>query len=180
MGDLEHSYTFEDGENAGDLLLSLIKEINPDAQTACDAFTPDHELQKIYAALWQRSEYKRPLRCVEGFLSRVLKPTDLDGSIITLWGADKLFENQKEWAPICEIPPESGIVQLGYWTGESDGDGWCLDIDWRCIRCIYVSSGSSDLDQVRLASYGVFKSLWQWIAYLLRCSAWERGWVKRM
>jgi len=178
MSDLEYSYSFEDGVEAGNQLLELIFAINAEREPECSQFLSEAQLTPIFEELWRRSEYKRPLRCVEGFLSRTLKARRLNGEIITLWGADELFANQSEWAPICNIPPELGVVQLGYWTGQSDGDGWCLDTAATCIRCVYVGSGDEDLSRVQLGSYGVFHSLYQWVAYL-RCSAWERGWIEK-
>ncbi len=176
---LEYRYTFQDGENAGDLLLALICEIQPEKKEACYEFVDPDRLAPVFAQLWQESQYKRPLRCIEGFLSRTLKPSGLNTQLLELWGVDELLENQQRVAPACNLPPECGIVQLGSWTGESDGDGWCLDIDDRSIRCVDVGCSFDNVTGVRALSYGVFYSLWHWIAHL-RCSAWERGWVKRM
>lgn len=179
MTKLETEYTFEDGVSAGNYFLDLIWVINPEMTAAASQFTPPETLEKIYATLWEGTKTQRPPPCIEGFLSWALKPSRLDSDLITLWGANELIANQRAYAPVCEMPRESGVIQLGYWSGNSPGDAWCLDVNRGCIRCLPVESGCPDADTTRLASYAVFDSLWHWMAYL-RCSAWERGWIDTM
>ena len=169
-------YDYAAGVQAGDWLLELICEIQPERASECSRFLSADQLAPIFQELWRRSVYKRPIPVIEGLLSRTLKAKGLKGDLISLWGAEELFAMQGQVAPICEVPSEAGIIQLGSWTGESDGDGWCLDTGWSCVRCLSVGSGSKDIDAVRLSSYGIFSSLYQWVAYL-RCDAWERGWA---
>lgn len=174
---LEHQYTFEDGVNAADLLLALISEIQPKKKSACYKFESSEALAPVFAQLWERSCYKRPLRCMEGFFSRVLKRTGLETNLIEFWGAHELLEQQQSAAPIGNLPSEFGIIQFASWTGQSDGDAWCLDTEDGSIRCLDGGTCSEDINEVRALSYGVFYSPWEFVAYL-RCSAWERGWIK--
>jgi hypothetical protein len=170
--------TFEDGVAAGYCLLELISELDPHLREQCGEFVSNKELQEFYSKLWEHYPYPHRSQSVEGFLSIILKPRQLSGKLITLWGKDEFWKLQSNCAPICNAPRDASIYQLGDWTGESDGDGWCLDLTCNCIRCVYVGSGTDDLDQLRLGSYAVLPSFWQWVAYL-RCSAWERGWLKK-
>jgi hypothetical protein len=174
---MEHSYTFEDGVNAADLLLALICEIQPKKKAECFEFESAEALAPVFAQIWERSRYKRPLRCMEGFFSRVLKRTGLETNLIEFWGAHELLEQQQSAAPIGNFPGGFGIIQFASWTGQSDGDAWCLDIDDRSIRCLDGGTCSDNIMEVRAQSYGVFCSPWEFVAHL-RCKAWERKWLK--
>ena len=176
MGDFDSTY--DDGVSAGDHMLALIRTIDPRLSDECGVFLGQPELEPVLTWITRQTRYNRPVPYVNGFLSRVLKPQGLRSSIVDLWGARDLIADQGNVAPICNVPAGSGLVQIGSWTGDrSDGDAWCLDLHHDCIRCIPVGSGDDDLDLVRLASYGVLPTFLYWVAYL-RCSAYQRGWLK--
>ena len=168
--------TFEQGVTAGNNLLALLVELEPELETQCDVFLKPDELQPIYDWIVTRSQrYAYPY--LEGFFSRIIKPTELNSCIVTLWGADEFIENQSQYAPICNLPSEAKFFQFGYWCGDyCDGDGWCIDLDDQCVRCLIVTGGDENMDLVRRNTYGVFPSL-EYLTSYLRTSAVGRGWL---
>ena len=106
----------------------------------------------------------------------MIKPTEFEAEIITLWGAESFIDNQSQYAPVCEFPDEIQIVQFGYVTG--DGDAWCLDLKFQEIVCIsHEADGSSD-DAARRYKYGVFPAF-DYLTSYLRTDAQRRGWLER-
>ena len=167
--------TFNDGVTEGDRFLALLLEICPAHTDRCAEFSTVEQMQPIYDYLVARSErYAYPY--LEGFLSRAIKPAQLEAEIITLWGADKFIENQTQYAPVCEFPDERQIVQFGYVSG--DGDAWCIDLKFQEIVCIsHEADGSSD-DSARRYKAGVFPAF-DYLTSFLRTDAERRGWLER-
>lgn len=168
--------TFEDGVKAGDGLLALIVELNPGLKNRCDEFLSKEQLQPINDFIVQRSG-RYPYPYLEGFFSRVVKATELEGEIISLWGADEFIENQTQYAPICNMHSNAKFFQFASWTGDMcDGDAWCIDLEDQLIRCLTVTGGDEDMAVVRANTYGVYTSFDYLISHL-RCSAARRGWL---
>ena len=169
-------YTFEDGARVGDHILSLISAIEPRLKSSCSTFLSEEELQPFYDQISCRSKRRQRLAWVEGLLSKLLKPKELDSGLITLWGADEFWENQQNYAPICEIPPDLGFIQFGSWDGNSSGDAWIIDTEYDRIAALSISMLEYDADTVRSSCYALFESPWQWLSHL-RCTTWEREWT---
>lgn len=166
--------SFDDGFKAAEKLVSLFADIG--ATEPLDLAPPD-QVETVLNALWARSTKSAPSDLARGFFTHIVTKTGYsDTDIISLWGVDTLLQEQDDCAPICNIPNDAGIFAFADWTGESDGDAWCFDIKYNCLRCIPVSSGYSNADQSRLESYGVFPKFDHLSAYL-RCEANLRGWV---
>ena len=89
------------------------------------------------------------------FLTGILRADSYDGKIIKVFGAKTFIKSQKD---IEEFPSHSGFVQFAYWSGDSDGDAWVFDSQYRCIRCVSPSMMIRDLAmaEIRAHSYGVF------------------------
>lgn len=177
MNDLE-DYTFEDGVTIGNDFLKLASEIDPKVTKMADQFLSSEEIVPIYTEIIRRSPYGRTFPCVEGMLSRILCRQEFEIPLCKVWVVDEFWERQTDYALICEIPEALGFIQFGDWVGESDGDAWLIDTTRGIISAMYVGSGESDGDKIRLSCYANFSSPWQWISYL-RCEAWEREWVEK-
>ena len=159
--------TFEDGKLAGQKLRELFGDIgNAFALEPVPAKTTEQVLQEV----WALSSNSKPHDVVLGFFSEILSHSGYGSMILNVWGADYFLHGQEEEAPICNLPNDSGIFAFADWTGEiSDGDTWCYDIEYNCVRCLPVSSASEgDADKARLASYGVSPNFHQLSAYLRR------------
>ena len=89
------------------------------------------------------------------FLTGILRADSYDGKIIQVLGAKTFIKSQ---ANLEELPPHSGYVQFASWTGDSDGDVWVFDSQYRCIRCVSASMMTPDsvMAEIRAYSYGVF------------------------
>ena len=167
--------SFNDGVAEGDRFLALLTEIGPIHEARCSEFATPDELQPIFDYLIQRSKrYAYPY--VEGFLSRTIKPKELDADIIWLWGVDNFIEMQSQCAPTCNFGDELQIVQFGYVSG--DGDAWCLDLKNQEIVCISPGADASNDDSARRDKYGVFPAF-DYLTSYLRTDAQRRGWLPR-
>jgi len=176
MQDFEESAaSFDDGVVEGNRFLRLLKEIEPASATRCSEFSTVDQLQPIYDYLVKRSG-RYAYRYLEGFLSRVIKPTKFETEIITLWGADEFIENQTLYAPVCEFPDERKIVQFGYVSG--DGDAWCIDLDFQEIILIIPGADGSTDDSARRYKRGAFPAF-DYLTSFIRTDAERRGWIKR-
>jgi len=170
----ERRYSFEDGAKAGDAILGLIARIDPYLSEACATYLTEQQLAPIINRFRELS--KESLPCVEGLLSRLIKPRELNSNLLTLWGAGEFWENQKNYAPICEIQAAHGFIQIGSWCGHCDGDAWIIDTDYGRLASLSLNLLDYDPATVRKYCYELFHSPWQWFSFL-RCLAWERGWI---
>ena len=171
------SVGFEDGVKAGNSVLNLISEITPALRETCEVSTPEEQLNPIFD--WIEEFGGKKFEYLEGFLSRIIKPQEVEGEIVTLWGADEFIKNQTQYAPICNIPTSAKIFQFGYWGGDlCDGDGWCIDLQEENVICVCVTGGYDDPNQVRQEAYGVMPKLNYFSAWL-RASAEDRGWLEK-
>lgn len=172
----ERHYSFEDGVKAGDLILGLIEKVDPDLREDCRTFLPAEQLAPLLERFREITKSRSPMPCVEGLISRLIKPAIFETSLMTLWGADDFWKNQEEYFPSCEIAQDLGFVQLGWWKGDCDGDAWIIDTALQRLACLSVDVCEFEADQVRLNCTLIFDSQWQWYSFL-RCVAWERGWI---
>jgi hypothetical protein len=168
--------TFEQGVEEGDRLLSLLIKISPELEPRCNEYVEIGKLQPVFDFIIERSQrYKYPY--LEGFLSRVIKPTELESKLVRFWGLDEFVENQSQYAPVCNFPEEFKFVQFASWGGEyCDGDGWCLDLGNQEIVGVIVSSSDESIEAVRLCCYGVFPAF-DFMTSFLETSARRRGWI---
>lgn len=167
--------TFEDGVAEGNRLLALLVEIAPNLASRCEEFSTPQQLAPINEYLVKRSKrYAYPY--LEGFFSRVLKPTEFEAEIITLWGTDSFIENQSQYAPVCELDEEYQLVQFGYVTG--DGDAWCLDLDYQEIIRIAPEADGTSAETARRDKSPVFPAF-DYLTSFLRTDAQRRGWIPR-
>ena len=177
MGNLQqYWYSFDDGCKAGEAILRLIAQINPELKAACDSMLSEEELKGLIERFRSVSKAREPMPCVEGLLSKLVKPNELESNLITLWGIDEFWDNQSNYAPICEVSPELGFVQLGSWTGDCDGDAWVIDTESARIASLSLNLLDYNADTVRSYCYEIFNSPWQWFSFL-RCLGWEREWL---
>lgn len=171
-------YSREDGIRAGNEILELIKLLNPELGIVCDSFVEGGKLDQIFAEIRRRTPgYGEHCACLEGLLSRLLKPKELHSDIITIWGADTFWEEQANWAPVCEIDSRLGFIQFAHWTGQTDGEAWVYDSEYGVIGNLSAGLLAYDADSLRASFETKFHSPWQ-IASFLWCSARERRWVK--
>ena len=168
--------TYEDGQLAAESLFRLFDDIG--VRLRPNSAPPIDKTKRVLGELWARSSRYDPPPALLGFLSAIMYDDGYDGSILRVWGLDTLMHDQRDIAPICEIPPDSGLIAFADWTGEGDGDTWCYDGKFNRIRCLPVGCGCKDADQLRLHSYGVSRSFHQLVAYL-RCDAEPREWIPK-
>jgi hypothetical protein len=159
--------------NAGQQLLRLFADLG-DSSPLIPA--PLETISKVLDEIWSWSHSGAPNVLAMEFFSQVLTLRGHSTRILDILGTNRILSEQKGCAPMCNIPAESGLFAFAYWTGESDGDAWCYDINYNCIRCIPVGSGEADADRSRLNSYGVFPHFEHFVAYL-RCEAERRGFI---
>ena len=164
MGDL-----FDNRLNAGQQLLKLFADLGENPLTPA----PLETISTVLKEIWSWSNSGEPNEIVLGFFSQILPLGGHSTNILDIFGTNQFLYEQKRCAPMCNIPAESGIFGFVYWTGESDGDAWCYDIKYNCIRCIPSGCGEADADRSRLNSYGVFPHFDHFVAYL-RCEAERR------
>jgi len=110
------------------------------------------------------------------FLKDILRAEAYDGKIIRVISGDSFVETQVNGA-LTELPPDSGFIQFAYWDGDSGGDAWVYDLNYKCIRCITASiMGPHSMEEVRAYSYGVFFHD-DWFPSYLRGVAESHGWI---
>ncbi len=177
MTDL-YEISYQDGVNAGEELMALISKIEPALKEQCNTYLAKEDLDVFLDQFAARSKRQKRIQCIEGFFSVIIKPTELSSNLITIWGLDEFWNNQSDYAPICQISPDLGFVQFGSWTGASDGDGWIVDTDFERIACLSLNLLDCDADTVRKYCYSTFTSLWQFVSFLA-CDSWERGWIDK-
>ena len=162
MSSFEFDVTYEDGVQAGDDLMKVVTRYCHEPDSLPRLCTPK-ELEGVFEFVVQRGKGRR-LPYVEGFLSQVVRLTSIKRiSIIDLWGVDAFIENQEQYAPICNIPPEHQFIQFGSWCGElSDGDGLCIDFYDEYLRCLPVAccpEVAGGMLYVKSVTYGCFPAL---------------------
>lgn len=167
--------SFKDGVEEGERLLALITEINPELEIRCQEKSNNEQLEPINRYLVERSKrYAYPY--LEGFLSSVMKPNELESDLITFWGADEFVENQSNYAPVCEFEESFQIVQFAYMTG--DGSAWCIDLDFQEIIGLSPSADGSTSESARRFKFGVFPAF-DYLTSYLRTEAQRRGWLPK-
>jgi hypothetical protein len=174
-----YSFTFDDGAAAGQKILNLISRIDPSLKAECEVFLSAEELHPFYTEIRRRTKWGTHYPSVEGLLSKLLKPRELHSSLITLWGADEFWDNQSNYAPICEVSPEHGIIQIGSWCGKSDGDAWVLDTEFGLLSSLTLGLLDYDVKAVRAGYYRIMDSPWHWFSFL-QCEAWQREWIPEL
>ena len=90
----------------------LIAQVNPELSDACSTYLADTQLGPLLDRLKAVSKASEPMPCIDGLLSKLIKPTELNSSLVTLWGADQFWDNQRTYAPVCEISSELGICAI--------------------------------------------------------------------
>ena len=159
------------------MLLRLIGRVDRKARKQCKERSDSSELERVYNWITEQTPYGRPYQYVNGFLSQVLKPEGIQSYLVDIISTEGIITAQRVSAPMCNLPERSGLIGLASWTGdESDGDLWCIDLADDRIRCIPVGAGDDNLDEVRLASYGVLPSFRYWVSYL-ESRAREAKWI---
>lgn len=165
--------SYDEGVGIGKSLLRMFERIDP---SICDRLgqpLQDNILSPFFEEFTSRTRYKRNMEGIQGILSVFIRERSVQTPLINFWGIDYFWENQENYAPICEMPRDEGFIQFGDWSGESDGDAWLVDSAWFRISTMYVGSGEKDADACRLSCYASFNTPWQWLSYL-RCVAGER------
>jgi hypothetical protein len=169
---------FENGRRAGERLLRLFADLNGTVTDPQGTLIPAplDTVSAVLKEIWSWSTKDELPEYDLGLFSTFLTVSGHSTNIIEMWGTNGLLSEQKSCAPMCNLPADSGIFGFAYWTGETDGDTWCYDIKYRCIRCIPVGDGDANPDRSRLASYGVFPHFDHFVAYL-RCEAERRHFI---
>ncbi len=148
--------------NAGQQLLRLLADLGENPLTPA----PRETIATVLKEIWGWSNSGEPNESVLDFFSQILPLSGHFTNILHIWGTDQFLYDQKNCAPMCNIPSASGLFAFADWSGESDGDAWCYDINFNCIRCIPVGCGVADADRSRLDSYGVLPHFEHFAAYL--------------
>ena len=79
MGNLsQYWYSFDDGCRAGDAILNLIVQINPELKASCETMLGEDELEELIERFRSVSKASEPMPCVEGLLSKLVKSEELD------------------------------------------------------------------------------------------------------
>ena len=172
-------YSREDGIAVGKEILGLLIELQPELREQCETFLSKSELEFHLAEIERRTpKYGEKCKCVEGLLSQILKPTTLQSNLITIWGVDVFWDNQSDYAPICEIDKGLGFIQFGDWCGQTDGEAWFFDSEYGRIGTLGAGQIDYSADSLRASFEAKFNSPWQ-ISSFLRCDAEEREWIQK-
>jgi hypothetical protein len=111
------------------------------------------------------------------FLSATLPDEELDIGVCKTLGPKGLLEMHME-RPQFQGQFQFGLFALGWWTGDTDGDGWFYDIETGHVLSLPIShvGGASRRDSLD-AAYREFGSFQEWVAFLFEeCK--ERGWIQ--
>jgi hypothetical protein len=160
--------TFDDGILAGVALREVLKRNSSDPACIPKLCSAD-ELQPVLDYIADVNGSRMPY--VEGFCSAFVtrESTRHRDSIIDVWGADVFVANQSEFAPISNLDGRvNKLIQFADWCGEdSDGDGWCMDLQDGLVRCIPVGADEeSGMNHVKACSYGCFHGFEHLAPYL--------------
>ena len=143
-------YSREDGIAVGKEILGLLIELQPELREQCETFLSKSELEFHLAEIERRTpKYGEKCKCVEGLLSQILKPTTLQSNLITIWGVDVFWDNQSDYAPICEIDKGLGFIQFGDWCGQTDGEAWFFDSEYGRIGTLGAGQIDYSADSLR-------------------------------
>lgn len=164
---------------ASENLLELYKTLRGGADWIPKAF----EIPKAFGCLDADLEifaphYPLPLpKELRAFLVETMPQGYLDIGILKTYGPRELLNEQLGAVPFYGNMG-LGFFGLGWWTGNSDGDGWLCDLD--DLR-VYAVSLSHNYDNTRETlirkAYLQFDSLAAWVAYLKGLCR-EYGWIE--
>jgi hypothetical protein len=157
----------------GDRFVELLQQMG--ARVNGDKLS-DEQFSPIHDFLLSRPSAKYCLELV-GFLRDILRVGGYQAQGFHVTGAADFVRMNRSGA-LSERPADSGLVEFAYWSGETDGDAWCLDFEYNCIRCIPVGLCSEPLTEVRARSYGVFYYT-HWYVSFLRAVAEDQQWITK-
>lgn len=110
------------------------------------------------------------------FLCAVIPDESISLGVLKLMKPADLLEYQTDCAPV-EDNTRFGLMSLGYWTGESDGDAWIYDLRTGVIHSLNVGSGyEGSLEATLALCYLRFNTLAEWVDYLVGEAA-KRQWL---
>lgn len=158
---------------AGDRFVELLRQMG--ARISGDKLS-DEEFSPIQQFCLSHPNAKH---CPEfiGFLRDILRTEEYQVCGFIVKGAADFVRANRNGA-LSERPADSDLVEFAYWTGETDGDSWCFDFAYGCIRCIPVGLCGEPLTEVRARSYGVFYYT-QWFVSFLRAVAEDQEWITK-
>jgi hypothetical protein len=111
------------------------------------------------------------------FLVMTLPRGFLDiGVFKTMGGPRELFAEQRNAVPF-EGNIKHGFFGLGWWTGESDGDGWLYDLhNGRIYAVMLYHNDEPSRKAVHDLAYHDFANFEEWVDFLhAKCH--ERDWL---
>lgn len=110
------------------------------------------------------------------FLCAVTPDESVHLGVLNLMTPADLCEYQTDCAPV-EDNTRFGLMALGNWTGESDGDAWIYDLRTGIIHSLSVGSGYEESLEGTLAMcYLHFNTLGEWVHHLVAQAA-DRKWL---
>ena len=110
------------------------------------------------------------------FLCATLPQGDLDIGVYKTSDAIGLLREQLDAAPL-EGNIKHGFFGLGWWTGDSDGDGWLYDLQSGKIYAVQVYDDDEESREAVIElAYQKFDSFDTWVDFLEQeCR--EREWI---
>jgi len=159
--------------NAANRLIELIERLYVQGGRELPRFGCDRGDLKIF-----NEHHSIPLADeLEEFLCRVLPDSSVETNVLNTFSPAKLLDYQLNHVPSYGNI-QHGFFAIGWWHGETDGDGWLYELSSRRIYAVQIYNNYEDsAKDVRDASYHQFESLASWVEFLwLKCHG--MGWLK--
>jgi hypothetical protein len=168
---MSHQVAHEDSDAAA-ALLQLYTNLRGRGHIIPDEFGCDPQELTIFA-----KHYSHPLpRELIDFLSKTSPRGYLDIGVFKTDRPEELLKQQLDAVPL-EGNIKYGFFGLGWWTGETDGDGWLYDLVEHRIYAVQIySNDEANRESVIDTAYQRFDSLKDWVSFLEKeCR--QRGWI---
>lgn len=156
--------TYEDGIEAGRLILELLQSIDPSLTERLAAKPSEAAFEPLFSKFEENFRGHKKLTWSKGLLQTLLRDDEYESRLITFWGLSNFFEEQQNVAPICEIDPSLGFFQIGHFSGQ--GDGWIFDTDYERIYHIPLGVTPETKDEVRAEAKVIINCPWQFYYYI--------------
>ena len=156
--------TYEDGIEAGKLILELLQRIDPELTDQLAGKPSGAAFEPLFSKFEENFVGHQKLTWSKGLLETLLRDNEYESRLIAFWGLSSFFEEQKNVAPICEIDPSLGFFQIGHFSGQ--GDGWIFDTDYERIYHIPLGVTPETKDEVRAEAEVMISCPWQFYYYI--------------
>ena len=148
---------------AASKLLNLFQKLRGQWGEIPDEFGCSKEDLKVFYP-----HYKAPLpNELVDFLCRILPKGYLDIGVFKTGTPKRLLKEQLGAVPF-EGNIKYNLFGLGWWSGETDGDGWLYDLDSGQVHAIQIYHNYEDSKEIVLSkAYHSFGSLNEWVDFLV-------------